>query len=138
MIQDLHHGTDGASFRVICAVDQALEPGMNQCTGAHGAWFNCNKQFAAFQAMVTEGITGLAQCDDLGMGSGIEIGEVAVATAPDDSAFVDDDRADGDFSGFKSTLGSAKSLFHEEFVGVLAGAGISLRRSQRVTPWDGA
>jgi len=110
---------------------------MNQSTGAHGARFNCSKQFTAFQTMVAEGGTGLAQGDDLGVGGGVGIGEVTVAAASDDFAMVNDDRTDWDFSGVESTVGGAESFFHEEFVGVLATVGIDFRRSQRVTPWDG-
>jgi hypothetical protein len=118
---------DSASFWVIRAVDQALEPGMNQSSGAHGARFNCSKQFTAFQAMVTEGGTGLAQGDYLGMGSGIGVCEVAVAAASDDFAVVNHDRADWNFSSFESTLGVAEGFFHEEFVCVLAGVGMGFR-----------
>ncbi len=111
---------------------------MHESAGTHGARFNCSKQFTAFQTMVTEGGTGLAQGDDLGMGSGIGIGEVAIAAASDDFAVVHHHGTDGDFSGFESTLGGAESLFHKEFVGVLATVGIRFRRNQRITPWDGA
>ena len=83
------------------------------------------------------GGTGLAQGDDLGVGGGIGIGEVAVAAASDDFAFVNYYRADRDFAGFQSALGGAESFFHEEFVGV-GRLGMSFRRAQRITPSDGA
>ena len=121
MIQDLHHRTDGACFRVIRAVDQAFQPGMNQRARAHGARFNCSKQFAAFQAMVAEGGTGFAQGDDLGMGGGIGVGEIAVAAASDDFAVANDHRADRNFTRFKRALGRAQSFLHEEFVAVRFG-----------------
>jgi hypothetical protein len=113
---------------------------MDQSAGTHGARFNCSKQFAAFQPMVAEGGTGLAQGDDLGVGSGIAVGEIAVAAASDDFAVVHHHRADRDFSGFESALGGAESLFHEEFVVVRVGVrvGMSFCRGQPITPSDGA
>ena len=117
MIQHLHHRTDGARLRVISAVNQAFEPGVNQRAGAHGARLNCSKQLAAFQAMVAEGGTGFAQRDDLGVRSGIAIGEVAVAAAADDLAVAHHHRAHRNFSRFQRALGSAESFLHEKFVG---------------------
>src|SRR5882757_2345914 len=80
MIQDLHHRTDGARFRVIRAVNQAFQPSMDQSTGTHGARLNCSKQFAALQAVVADGGTRFAQRDDLGVGSGVSVAEIAVTS----------------------------------------------------------
>jgi hypothetical protein len=113
MIQNLHHRTYSARLRVIGAVNQALQPGMYQGAGAHRARLNCSKQLAAFQAMVAEGGTGLAQGDDLGVGGGIGIGDVAVAAASYDPAFVHHDGADRNFALFKSALGGTKGFLHE-------------------------
>src|ERR1035438_1688254 len=89
MIQHLHHRMNRACFRIRCAINQALDPGMHHRTCAHRARFNCNKQVAAGQTMVTDGCTGLAQGDDLGVGGGVEIRDVAIPPAAHDAPLAD-------------------------------------------------
>lgn len=108
---------DGARLRIIGAVDQALESGVNQSAGAHRARLNCNKQLAALQAMVTESSTGFAQGDDLGVGGGIGVCEVTVVASADDLSAAHNDCAYGDFSRFQRPLRGSESFFHEKFVG---------------------
>jgi hypothetical protein len=55
--------------------------------------------------MVTDGCTGLAQGNDLGMGGGIEVGDVAIPSAADDAALAYNHGADWNFSGFERALG---------------------------------
>jgi NADH-quinone oxidoreductase subunit I len=90
---------------------------MHERTRAHGARFNCSKQFAVSQAMVTHGGTSCAQDNDFGVGGGVGVGEVAVPAAGDDFAITNDDGAHGHFTGFERTLGGAESFFHPQFVG---------------------
>ena len=104
MVQDLHHRSDGACLEVIGPVHQAFQPGMNQRAGTHGARFNCSKQFAAFQTVVAEGGTGFSQGDDLGVGGGIGIGEVAIAAASNDPAVAHDDCAHRNLSRIERSL----------------------------------
>src|SRR5271166_2517615 len=118
MIQDLHHRMHGPGLRIVRAIYEAPDAGMHQRAGAHGARFNCNKQFAAFQTMVTNGGTGFAQRHDLGVGGRVEAGDVAVPSAAYDAALAYDDRAYRDFSGFESALGAAQGFFHPELVRV--------------------
>ena len=117
MIQNLDHGNYATRFRIICAIYQALDPRMQQSAGAHRARFNCSKQLAVVQAMVTNGSTGLAQGHDLGMSGWIEIDDVAVPAAPHDAAFTNHDRADGDLSALKRPLRAAQGFLHPEFIG---------------------
>ena len=74
--------------------------------------------------MVTNGGTGFAQGDHLGVGSGIGRGDVAVPSPADDFAVAHYDRAYGHFSGFESALGAAEGFFHPEFVGGGGGTGL--------------
>ena len=39
-VADVKVRIDGAGFLVSCAVNQSWHARLNQCTGAHGAWFN--------------------------------------------------------------------------------------------------
>src|SRR5208337_1530467 len=82
----------------------------------HGARLNCSKQFAVFQAMVTDGCTGFAQGDDLGVSRGIGAGDVQVPSPAHDASLANNHRADRHFSRLESTLGTAQGLFHPEFV----------------------
>jgi len=108
---------DGPGLRVISAVDQAFEPGLHQRAGAHGAWFNCNKQFAGLQAIVAKSDTGFTQGDDLRMSAGVGISNVTVAAASDYLAAARDDRSYRNFSRFQRSLRGTKGFLHEQFVG---------------------
>jgi hypothetical protein len=66
--------------------------------------------------MVTNGGTGFAQRDYLGVGGGIVVGDVAIPSAAYNSAVAYDHRAHRDFSGFERALGAAEGFFHPEFV----------------------
>jgi hypothetical protein len=66
--------------------------------------------------MVADRGTGFAQRDDFCVGSGIGVGDVAIETTAHDLARVNDNRADGNFAGFKRTLCGTQGLLHPEFV----------------------
>ena len=89
---------------------------MNQRAGAHRAWLNCSKQFAAFQAVVADRGTRFAQRNDLSVGRRVRVAEIAVAAATDDLAITNHDGADRNFPRFKRTLGRSKSFLHKQFV----------------------
>src|SRR5258708_27650454 len=116
MIQNLHHRKHRASFRVVRAIYQAVDAGMHHRTGAHCARFNCNKQLAVFQAMVTNGCTSLAQRDHLGVGSRIKVSDISVPSPSHDPAVSDHHCAHWNLSRFKRTLCAAEGLFHPKLV----------------------
>ena len=66
--------------------------------------------------MVTQSGTGFAQGDDLGVGCGVAVGEVAIPAAADDAVSAYDDCAHGNFAGFEGALGAAQGFLHPEFV----------------------
>jgi hypothetical protein len=117
MIDNGQYRMNGSRFGVIGSIDQAADTSVNQSSGTHGARLNCNKQIAVDKAIVTQVLTRLAQGDNLGMGGGIVVNNVAVGAAADDASLMHDDGTDRDFSGFEGALGRAKRLFHPEFVG---------------------
>jgi|SRR5579863_1046480 hypothetical protein len=125
MIYDLHRRMHGPCLGIIRAIYQALNAGMHQGPGAHSARFNCNKQFAVFQAMVTNGGTGLAQGDDLGVSRRIGVRDVTIPSPADDLACAHYDGAYGHFSSFERALGTAQGLLHPQFVRTgLVGGGL--------------
>ena len=67
---------DRTSLGIIGPVNQAFDAGVYRRPRAHRARFNCSKQLAVSQTMVTDVCTGFAQGDDF--------------------AAKDDDGADGD------------------------------------------
>jgi hypothetical protein len=93
---------------------------MHHGAGAHGARFNCNKQSAVFQTVVTNSGTSLAQRHDLGMGCRVGAGNVAVPSPSHDLAAAYYDRSYRDFSRFQASLGAAQGFFHPQFVGSAA------------------
>ena len=86
--------------------------------------------------MVTEGCTGLAQSDDLSVGGGIEVRDVAIPSAAHHAAFAYHDGSHRNLSGFESALGRAERLFHPQFVvdcrhGEVPGGRVSPRQEKQ-------
>jgi hypothetical protein len=117
VIQQLHYRIHCARFGIVRAIDEALDPGVHQRSGAHWARFNCSKQVALGEAVVTDGCTGLTQRDDFGVGGGIVVADIAVPAASDNSSVAYDHRSYRDFAGFEGALRGAQGFFHPEFVG---------------------
>jgi hypothetical protein len=117
VVQDFHHRMNRAGFWIVRPIYQALQSRMNQCSGTHRARFNCNKQFAVSQPMVTEVRTGLAEGNDFGMGAGVVICDIAIPASSHDLPIANNDSAHGDFAHFQGTLGGTESVFHPKFVG---------------------
>jgi hypothetical protein len=117
VVYHLQDGMHCTRFWIVSAIHQALDPRVKQRPSAHSARLNCNKQFAAFQTIVTNVRTGLAEGDDFGVGGGIGIGDAAVEAAAYDASLADDDGADWDLARFQSALGGAEGFFHPELIG---------------------
>jgi hypothetical protein len=117
VIYHLQNGMDGPCLWIVGTIHQAAEAGMHGSSRAHGARLNCNKQFAATEAVITEVSSGFAQRHNFGMGGGIGVGEIAIPTASNDAVFADDHGSDGDFAGIEGALGAEQGLLHPEFVG---------------------
>jgi hypothetical protein len=117
MIQHLHYRNYRAGFRIVRAIYETLDSGMHHCTGAHGAGFNCNKQFRLSQTVIPDVRGRLAERNDFGVGRGIGVGNIAIPPAPDDLVVEDDYRAHRDFADLECSLGAAEGFFHPEFVG---------------------
>src|ERR1700687_768998 len=97
MFQDGENRAAGAGFGVGCGVDEARDAGVEDGSGAHGAWLEGGVEGAVFEAVVGEGATGFAEGYDLGVGGGVGVAEDSVLAPADDFVFVDYDGAYGDF-----------------------------------------
>jgi NADH-quinone oxidoreductase subunit I len=127
VIYHLQNRMDGAGFRVIGAVHQAAEAGMNRCSGAHGARLNCSKQFAVAEPVVTEVSSRLAQRHDFRVSGGIGVGEILIPSSTGYTAGAHDDRSHGHFARLQCALGAAESLFHPKLVGGNLGGSVGLQ-----------
>jgi hypothetical protein len=116
VVQDLRHGTNRAGFGISGAIDQAGQTRVYQGSGTHRAWFNCNKQLTAVQAVVADLLSRCAQDDDLRVRSGIVVTEIAIAGASDDLTIADDDRTDGHFAARFRGAGFLERRTHELLV----------------------
>ena len=105
VVQHLHHRMYRSCFRVVRAVNQAFQSRVHQGASAHGARFNCSKELAVSQAVVTEVCTGLAQSDDFGVSAGIGVGQVTIPPTTDNLATTDHDCAHRNFTRFQGALG---------------------------------
>jgi hypothetical protein len=117
VIYDLYHRTHCACFWIIRAVNEALDASVHHSAGAHRARFNCNKQLAVSQTVVTHGRPRLSEGDDFGMSGGVEVGDVAIPSTAYDSSLEDDDSSHGNLIHFEGAPRAAESFFHPEFVG---------------------
>lgn len=128
VIQHLQDRMNGTRLRVVRTVYQAAYPCMNQRARAHGARFNCSKQFTVAQTMVTYVGTCVSQRDDFCMGCGIVVGEIAIPPPADHPTFTDDDCPHWYFSHRKSALSAAQGFFHGDFIsGVRCGCAVRSR-----------
>jgi hypothetical protein len=117
VIYHFHHRANRAGFRVVSPVNQALDASVYYSSRTHGTRFDCSKQRAADEAVITKVCGGLAQRHDLGMRRRIELGKITIPAAADDVSVADHNRTYRHFSHFQGTLCAAESLFHEKFVG---------------------
>ena len=118
VIQHLHDRVDRARLGIIRAVNQPLDPRMNQRAGTHRARLNCSKQLAVAQAMVTNDCTGFAQRHDLRVGSRICAGKILVPSSGNHTPLAHDDGTHWDLPDVECALCGAERFFHEKFVGV--------------------
>jgi hypothetical protein len=101
---------------VLGTVYEATDSGMNRRSGAHRARFDCSKQFAVAEAMVTDVSGGFAQSHNFSMSGGIAVGKIAIPSSADHAAFGDDYRADWHFVRLQGTLGAAQGLVHPKLI----------------------
>ncbi len=114
-------GVDGAGLGVAGAVDEAGEAGVDDGAGAHGAGFEGDVEGAIEETPVAEGLPGLAEGDDFGVGGGVVVEFAEVVSAADDlrwgvEGVMDDEGTDGDFGASGGILGELEGLAHEEDV----------------------
>ena len=117
MGEDLEAGTDGTAFGVLCAVNKARNASLNHGTGAHGAGLKRDIESGAGEAVVGKGASGCPKDDDFSVSGGVVVANGAVAGTGDDFVFVDEDCADGDFTGLGGGAGFVERELHVVEIG---------------------
>jgi hypothetical protein len=116
VIHHLQNRMDGACLRVVSTVYQAAHASMNGRSSAHGAGFNCSKQLAVAEPVITDVSPRFAQRHDLSMSGRIAVGEVTIPSAPNHASCAHYDRPYRHFSCLQGALSAAQGFFHPQFV----------------------
>jgi hypothetical protein len=116
MIQHLDYGMNRPGFGIFRPVNKALDACMHDRAGTHRARFNCNKQLALTQTMVTNGSTGFSQRDNFGVRCWIRSLDVSIRTPTHDVPVTHHNSSDRNFANFKRALRTAECLLHPQFV----------------------
>jgi hypothetical protein len=89
---------------------------MNCRSRAHRARFNCSKQLAVDEPVVTDVSSRLAQRHDFSVSGWIMIGKVAIPSSSNHVPFAHYDRSHGHFARLQRALGATESVRHPKFV----------------------
>src|SRR5438552_17735991 len=106
VIQYLQNGMNGTRLRIVRPINQTLNAGMNERARAHGTRFNCSKKCTVAQTVVTDVSAGIPQRDDLCVGRGITVRNVAIPSPADYLSVTADHRSNWPISHFQGTLGA--------------------------------
>ena len=104
---------DGPALGVGCAVNQAINPCLNHCAGAHGTRLDRDVKSGACKAVVTDRCGCFAQDDHFGMTCGIAIGDRAIPGARHDTFIYNEHRAYWHFAAQGSFASFVERSFHE-------------------------
>lgn len=120
VVHDVEDRAAGAGFGVGCGVDEAIDAGVEDGSGTHGAGLEGDVEGAAFgfaggwaETVVLKGQAGGAEGDDFCVGGGVVVAEDTVLAAGDDFVFVNDDCAYGDIAGRFGGVGFGDGGVHE-------------------------
>lgn len=97
-IRDGKFRSNSAEAEVARAKDQPLDPGVDQCPGAHDARFKGYIHRRVFEPVVLSRRAGSSKQQHFGMGGRISEGDWAIVRARDDCAVADKYGADRDFA----------------------------------------
>src|ERR1035438_1575005 len=98
---------NGSRLGIVRTVHQASDAGMNQRSRTHRARFNCSKQFAVAQTVITEVLSRRTQRDDLGVRAWIVVAQVAIPAPSAHASAIHNHGSDRHFSAFEGALSRA-------------------------------
>jgi hypothetical protein len=127
-------GARGAAFRIIRAVNETSNSGLDHGSSAHNAGLEGNVESGAVKPVVADLLSGVAQGDDFRMRSRVLVTDRAIACAGNHVALEDQSGADRDFAAFRSGASFFERYLHELKVGHAAHENTMLaRRFSRLT-----
>jgi hypothetical protein len=129
--EDFEAGTDGATFRIVGAVDEAGDAGLDDGAGAHAAGLDSDVERGISKTVVEKEAGGFAQDDDFGVGGGVAIADRAIASAGEDFPVMNEHGADGDFAGYGRGTSFGECFLHELDVGFHVGRENNTREERK-------
>lgn len=111
--KDFKAGADGATLRIVGAVDQARDTRLDDGARAHAARLDGDVKRGAGETIVAEKAGGLAKRDDFGVGGGIIVANRAIARTDEDFTVVDEHGANGNLASGGGRTGFRKRFLHE-------------------------
>ena len=116
VVDELEEGAHGTGFRVVAAVDDAVQAAVDDGAGTHGARFDGHVEGTACQAPAIEGAAGFFNGQQFGVGRRTGQAFAQVIGPGDNFLFIDDDGADRDFSDGIGRLGFGQGFAHIKFI----------------------
>jgi hypothetical protein len=89
MVNNLENWAGSSGLGIGSAIDQARDTGVDEGASAHGTGFNGRDQYAAYQTMVSQSSSSLAQGHNFSVSCWIFIQQVAIMAPTDDFAILD-------------------------------------------------
>src|SRR6266850_6884941 len=113
----LIESADSTGLRVVAAVDELGDAGVNDGASAHGTGLEGDDQGAVEETPVIQCLSGFAHGEDFGVGGGVMVGFALVEAAADYSirGEMHDDAADGNFVGGEGLFGASNRFVHPVF-----------------------
>jgi hypothetical protein len=125
--EDFEAGADGAAFGIVGAVDEPRDTGLDNGAGAHAAWLDGDVERGIRKTVVAKKAGCFAKDDNFGMGRRVIVADSAIAGTSQNLAVVDENSADGDFTGFGGEACFCNRFLHEGNIGFHAECENSMR-----------
>ena len=113
----LETGADSATARIVSAVNEFCNTGLDHGTGTHRAWFERDIHRGAGKTVIGEKARGFAEDNDFGVSGGVVVAYGAIAGLRDDFVFADEESSDRNFSGGSGGAGFVEGELHEIEIG---------------------
>jgi hypothetical protein len=123
-LEQIQRAARRAGLWIRRAENDASQPRVNDCAGAHRARFLCHIERAVREPPVADGAFGLREREHFCVGSGVFKEFDLIEGAGNDAAPTDDDGANGDFLRLVRARGLAKRFAHEVVVALKIDEGL--------------
>jgi len=111
--EDFETRADGATARIVGAVDEFCNAGLDHGAGTHRAGLERDVHRGAGKTIVGEKAGAFTEGNDFGVSGGVVVADRAIAGLRDDFVFTDEEGTDRNFSGGSGGASFVKSELHE-------------------------